>query len=363
MNTLTDTPTEHITLYYREGNSDKVYHAAIEPAGELYAVHFAYGRRGSTLATGTKTNAPVDYDQAKRIMDKLVREKKAKGYTPGDDGTPYRQSGNESRATGILPQLLNPIDEAQVQHYIDDPAYCMQEKFDGRRVLIQKSGEECTGINRKGLTIGLPSTLVESTRNIAGDFVLDGECIGDDFHAFDILALNGEDLRPLGYAKRWQSLCQLINSNRPEHIHWVDTAFSPASKRETFDYLRAVKAEGVVFKRTLSPYTPGRPASGGDQLKHKFYATLSAVVTKINAQRSVELKLLNKDGWQTAGNVTIPANRPIPAVGVVVEARYLYAHRESGCLYQPTYLGIRSDIGVEECMASQLKFKSTEEEN
>ena len=38
------------TLYYREGSSDKVYQAAIEPAGSQFVVNFAYGRRGATLS-------------------------------------------------------------------------------------------------------------------------------------------------------------------------------------------------------------------------------------------------------------------------------------------------------------------------
>jgi predicted DNA-binding WGR domain protein len=121
MNTLTQTESDNITLYYREGNSDKVYQAAIEPAGDgLFAVTFAYGRRGSTLSTGTKTNSPVNYDDAMRIFEKLVREQMAKGYTPGADGTPYVGSNGDKQPSGYLPQLLNPIDEAEVQRLLRD---------------------------------------------------------------------------------------------------------------------------------------------------------------------------------------------------------------------------------------------------
>ena len=91
--TITAPETKRITLYYREGSSDKVYQAAIEPQGELFVVNFAYGRRGSTLNTGTKTQTPVDHETAKHIYDKLVREKMAKGYTEGPDGTPYVDMG------------------------------------------------------------------------------------------------------------------------------------------------------------------------------------------------------------------------------------------------------------------------------
>jgi len=93
---------ERVTLYYREGSSDKVYQAAIEPAGDQFVVNFAYGRRGTTLTTGTKTSSPVDYDTAKVIHSRLISEKKAKGYTEGADGTPYQHtekqvSGEEER--------------------------------------------------------------------------------------------------------------------------------------------------------------------------------------------------------------------------------------------------------------------------
>ena len=96
----------------------------------------------------------------------------------------------------------------------------------------------------------------------------------------------------------------------------------------------------------------------GPQLKFKFVATLSAVVAKINIQRSVELGLFNGRSLVSCGNVTIPANHEIPTVGTVVEARYLYAAKESGVLYQPVYLGPRDDVDPGECLVSQLKFKA-----
>ena len=138
---------EHITLYFRQGSSDKVYQASIEPKEGQYVVNFAYGRRGSTLNTGTKTSSPVSYDEAKAIYDKLINEKMAKGYTPGENGTPYQNTAHAEHHTGIYCQLLNPIEEDQVSKFIHDPAYWMQEKLDGRRLLISKRGDHVTGIN------------------------------------------------------------------------------------------------------------------------------------------------------------------------------------------------------------------------
>jgi len=353
---------ESITLYYREGSSDKVYQCAIEPAGERFVVKFAYGRRNATLNTGTKTNVPVDYPDARRIFDKLVKEKTAKGYTPGPDGTPYQHTDKEQRATGLAPQLLNPIDEAEVERLVADDAWAMQEKFDGRRMLVQKHGAAIHGINRKGLIVGLPSPVAVAAHAIPGDFILDGEAVGEVLHGFDLLEINGEDQRPLDYRQRLTALLNLLASAQQRNIRFVTTAFVTSQKASLLEHLRFQKREGVVFKRLDAPYTAGRPNGGGPQLKHKFYATLSAVVGRINAQRSVEVQLRDGKQWVAAGNVTIPTNHRVPCVGAVVEVRYLYAFPESGSLYQPTYLGPRSDVDRRECTAAQLKYKPGGEE-
>ena len=275
MNAVTTPPVaETITLYYREGPSDKVYQASIDPEGELFVVNFTYGRRGSTLQTGTKTSSPVDYDTAKRTYDNLVREKMAKGYTPGPDGTPYQHTGKGDRVT----QLLNPIDEKEVKRLLSDANWCLQEKFDGRRVFIQKQGDQVTAINRKGLVIGMASSIGVSAQKITSSFVLDGECVGEVLYAFDLLDWNGENLRPKPYERRLVTLARLLDAPGVVHIELAETTTDPANKERMFRHLQSEKREGVVLKRLDAPYAPGRPTSGGPALKHKFYATLSAVV-------------------------------------------------------------------------------------
>jgi len=362
MNTLATKLNDSVTLYFREGRSDKVYQCAVEPAGNgKFSVTFAYGRRGSTLNTGTKTSNPVGYDEAKRIFDRLVQEKMAKGYTSGPDRTPYCGGNADKQPSGLLPQLLNPIDESEIQALIDDHHYCAQEKFDGRRMLLRKQGLVFEGINRKGLIVALPDSVLQAFSRISDDCVLDGESIGDVFHAFDLLELNGTDLRTSAYRDRLTALMNLLASVQQRVIRFTETAYTQEQKSRLFTKLRTAGKEGIVFKRLNAPYTPGRPNSGGPQFKYKFCATLSAVVSKVNAQRSVEIRLLGKDGWQSASNVTVPVNEAIPSVGEVVEVRYLYAFPESRSLHQPVFLGKRTDVEHHECMASQLKFKPVEE--
>lgn len=95
-------------------------------------------------------------------------------------------------------------------------------------------------------------------------------------------------------------------------------------------------------------------------MKRSIKATLSAVADRLNAQRSVALKLRGARGWQPDGNVTVPANQPLPQAGDVVEVRYLYASPESGVLFQTVCLGVRDDITAAECGTSQLKFKPSD---
>ena len=353
---------EQITLYFREGPSDKVYQACIVSKDSGYMVSFAYGRRGTTLNAGTKTPEPVSYDNAKAVYDKLVREKMAKGYrqAPGD-GAAIALPVNTKTSTGIHCQLLNPVEEDRLPELLHHPDWWLQEKIDGRRLLIRKEGSTITGINRLGLETALPQPVVDSALACAVDFIIDGEALGDTLHVFDLPSLHGEDLRGLPFGERYVRLQKFFKASMPPHFKLVEAAFNLVPKRDMYERLQREHREGVVFKHMMGPYTAGRPASGGMQLKHKFCETASFIVTKPNAKRSVSLILFHGEKVVSAGNVTIPPNQDIPAPGTVVECRYLYAFRESGSIYQPVYLGPREDIRAEECTTVQLKYQPIQE--
>jgi bifunctional non-homologous end joining protein LigD len=347
---------ESITLYYKQGSSDKIYQTGIQQVDGGYTVNFAYGRRGSTMNTGTKTQSPVSYAEAKAIYDKLIKEKTSKGYTPGEDGTPYQHTDKNS--TGIQCQLLNPIDGDQIEKLIADPAYWMQPKYDGRRLLMRKQEDKITGINRLGLEIGLPDTLIRDANNCDVEFIIDGECVGEILYAFDVLLVGDDEIGGCRYTERYLRLMNLLASFQHRSIQLAQTVFDEKQKRELFDKLKAANAEGVVFKHIDAPYIAGRPASGGPQLKYKFCETASFIVGNCNAKRSVSLMLIAGKKLVDAGNVTIPPNRKIPGNGTIVECRYLYAFKESGSIYQPVYLGPRDDIEARECTTAQLKYKT-----
>ena len=307
------------TLYYREGTSDKVYRVALEERDGGYVVNFAYGRRGSTLNTGTKTPAPVYHDAARLIYDKLVKEKTAKGYTSGEDSMAY--SDGSRRVTDIRPQLLNPITETELESILADDGFLMQPKHDGKRLLIQKAGNDITGINRRGIECGIPETIRVAAMALPGDFLMDGEAVGDRLHVFDLLQWRGTDLRSARYKGRLVELLNLLASAHQMHIQWVETIYGEDRKRSNLQRLREEMAEGVVFKRIGAPYSPGRPNSGGTQFKYKFVETASVIVNAINAKRSVGIAVWDNGRLVSAGNVTIPADQPIPQIGDTAEVR------------------------------------------
>ncbi|MCZ7645936.1 MAG: WGR domain-containing protein [Planctomycetota bacterium] len=350
---------ESASLYFREGRSDKEYHARIEEASGGYVVTFAFGRRGSTLQTGAKTASPVPLAAARKIFEKLVASKMAKGYSPGPDGTPYAGTEKAERDTGLRPQLLNAISEDEAEAYLRDDAYWAQEKVDGRRVLVRKTGGEVNGINRSGLIVALPQPVVDRALKSKADFVLDGEAVGDRLLAFDCLLIGPARLEAHPYRQRWSALVDLIGKKQGS-IEVLPAVCALHAKRTFLRLMRERNAEGVVFKRHDAPYTPGRPASGGPQVKLKFHATATCIVSAgRKGKRSVALEVLDGGKRITVGNVTIPVNQAIPKPGSLVEVRYLY-WMPGGSLIQPVILGVRDDVGIESCLVAQLKPKRGE---
>lgn len=354
------------TLYFRDGSSDKVYQCAIEASGSGFLVNFAFGRRGGSLQAGTKTTTPVDMAKAQKLFDKLVQEKSAKGYTQGRDGTPYTASTCARKSTGYVPQLLNMIEELEVRALLQDRQHVAQEKMDGeRQIVIKLPGQDLLAANKQGLGKALVATVAADMALLPRHVVLDGEAIGDNYFVFDLLELQGS-IQHLPYSDRYATLKSLL-AHTPglTAIRLVELAATPAEKQALYTKLETEGREGIVFKQAAAQYVSGRPASGGAQLKFKFYATASCRVAGVNDKRSVSLEVLDgtdprdvSPSWVNVGNVTIPPNKAIPAKGALAEIRYLYAYR-GGSLFQSIYLGQRDDIDEAECTAAQLKYKST----
>ncbi|HRH46974.1 MAG TPA: WGR domain-containing protein, partial [Pyrinomonadaceae bacterium] len=73
-------------LFFKEGNSDKIYEVDLCEISGSYVVNFRYGRRGTELKEGVKTTSPISQPEAEKVFNKLVEEKTKKGYlVAGED--------------------------------------------------------------------------------------------------------------------------------------------------------------------------------------------------------------------------------------------------------------------------------------
>ena len=357
------------TLFFKDDRSDKVYIVEIVPEGHLFHVNFAFGKRIGTKQTGCKTSAgPVPLAYAQPMFEALVNKKIAEGYQPGDDSGPiqYTNALPKSEATGmkIAPMLLNAIDETEALKLIADDDWLMQPKFDGERVQLHKSGTDVRGYSRKKLPVSLPKDVIAAALAFSRDFVLDGELIGDLFVCFDILQDGANDLTKTACTVRAGYVTTLWPH---EGLGIVSSpiALTTDAKQAFYETLRQKGAEGAVFKRKSAFYKSGRPASGGDARKLKFWATASVIVSRHNkgkrgeTKRSVGIRLF--DGTEV-GNVTIAANQKTPPVGSICEVRYLYCHDVGGKLIQTNLLRVRNDIDASDCTADQFEVKGEERE-
>jgi len=348
------TNVKSITLYCTEGSSDKEYQASIIEADGGYVVNFAYGRRGSALKTGTKTNSPVTIEKAEKVYDSLVKSKTAKGYTEAESGARYVGTDLEERDSGLSPMLPSPISPAELEALIADDGWAFQEKHDGENRILVIDTEGTKGVNRRGLFCSMRAEWDASEIAGAKRTVIAGEDMGDHFVAFDVAEIDGNDISSYDLTARQNLLTKLVDG-----IDWIKvtpTAMDKSSKRDMLSRIEAEGGEGIVAKRLSTPFEGGRSL---DHLKMKFQESATFEVIRVNDQRSVGLGLYGEGGnLEDLGNVTIPANHDIPAAGDLVEVEYMMRY-EGGALMQPKYKGLRTDIdgkpSVEQITRIKLK--------
>lgn len=394
---MTSPQEERISLYCKNASSDKEYHLQLVAEGDAFMVYYQNGPRGGTLTSGKKTPSPVAYAVAKKKYDSVVKEKLKGGYSPGEAGAAFVGTDLEERITGLVPQLLNSITEERAQELILDRNWVMQQKYDGQRRMAAVREGLPLGANRRGLSVPLVADVASALSVIFengplevggkgnpvfgagvplvealasnratgffsdGSFEIDGEQMGDTLVLFDVLMLDSVDLRAKPYRERLAKMDEIatrLDAAGAKGIVVLQTAVTTEEKRALYDRLKEEGQEGVVFKRLDAPYEPGRPSSGGNQLKFKFMHQASCLVASIHpTKRSIGLSLWNAEGDAVdVGNCQIPTNYDIPAVGQVVEIKYLYAFL-GGKLFQPQYQGKRDDVISGECLMTQLHYK------
>lgn len=222
-----------------------------------------------------------------------------------------------------------------------------------RRMAMRDEALKTKGFNKKGQEVPLPGSVIKS---INDQCTIDGEIIGEVLHIFDILEYAGETTKGMACMLR---LALLDKMKFGKSIKVVKTAYTKKEKQKLYDEIKKRNGEGIVFKKKDSPYTHGRPASGGNQVKYKLYKTATFIVKGATVgKRSVGLELVGENMEKVfMGKVTIPPNYEVPDEGDLVEVRYLYAYL-NGAVFQPTYLGKRNDSDLTDATMKQIVYKN-----
>src|SRR3989442_11428169 len=360
---------ERAELYFQQGSSDKVYHLQLEGAQDQWSVQAQWGRRGSALQSDVKVSG-TKYEEAKRVYDRILREKTGKGYQVAQ----ATANGNEAIAVGMpatkehsghTPELLTPIEEPEALLLAQDASWWFQQKFDGRRLAVQKSEGKYCGINKLGQIIPIASRLAESLdRAQAQGFLADGEITDSRFYIWDLLSVNDTDLRIQPYEIRYVHLTQHFRGVS-DVLRVCETAMTTKAKRDFVKKMHSANAEGFVCKNRNAAYTGGR---AGQHFKCKFVTTSSFIVgpkpaaKAADGHRSIGLYLLEENSQRFMGTVGVPERYALPRDGQIVEIRYLYCHPGAdGKLIQAKYFGqIRDDVARGDCSVNQLKLKADE---
>src|SRR6266403_6338243 len=345
--------TERAELYFRQGSSDKVYHLQLENVQDQWSVQAQWGRRGSALQSDVKVS-DTSYEEAKRVYDRILREKTSKGYQIAQ----ATANGNEAVAVGLpvtkehsghTLELLTPIEEPEALLLAQDAAWWFQQHFDGRRLAVQKMDGKYSGINKLGQLIPIDSRLTQCLEAVqAQAFLVDGEITDSRFHLWDLLDINGTDLRIQPYEIRYARL-GLVFRGVDEALRVCETAMTPKTKRAFVKAMHESRAEGVVCKNRNAAYAGGR---AGQHFKCKFVVTASCIVgpkpeKKANdGHRSIAMYLLDDNRQRFMGTVGVPDRYRLPKEGEIVEVQYLYCHPgPDGKLIQAKYFGkVRDDI-------------------
>ena len=167
-----------------------------------------------------------------------------------------------------FPDWIEPMAATLTAKRFADPAWTFERKLDGIRVLAFKNGGkvELWSRNRLPLT-GLPGRRRGDREAAADTLILDGEATGGwgrqgkaDYHVFDVLWLDGADLRPLPLDER-RATCDADAEAAARRVPPLD-GDAP--------WERACRDgwEGVIAKRRDSPYeSPPLAALAEDEMR------------------------------------------------------------------------------------------------
>jgi bifunctional non-homologous end joining protein LigD len=172
-------------------------------------------------------------------------------------------------ATGL--PSVDPIAPVSRGDPFDDPNWLFEPKYDGFRGLVYASHLGCEIRSRRDFRFDRFEELAKRVAGVLGarEVILDGEIVSLDrkgkpvfrdllngqgflaFAAFDILWLDGEDLRPQALEERKRRLTDLLPADTGP-LYKILTLEEHG--RALFSAIGKMDLEGIVAKRKSDPY-------------------------------------------------------------------------------------------------------------
>jgi len=228
----------------------------------------------------------------KRGNERKKLAKTAKEEIVSEDSSEIEETKEKLEVSDFKPMLAKLSDEV-----FDDKNWIYEKKLDGYRSIVF-TGEETKLISRNGIDFSQKYKLIyEAFSQLKEQAVIDGELVVEDksgkvifqeiqnyrasnknttlkFYAFDLLALNGRDIRQLDLIKRKELLNALLKKVDSPYVIFNDHIKEKGKKL----YAEALENgwEGIIAKEANSTYESDRRS--GKWLKFKVQNSQEAVI-------------------------------------------------------------------------------------
>lgn len=226
------------------------------------------------LKGGVKSVAKT---QVKAVQAEQLKTAQVKTETKRKSSKTHSQSANQAplpMGHSFKPMLATLTDKS-----FNDPNWIFEIKLDGFRAIAEINGTQVDLYSRNLISFAsrFPQ-VVEALKSLQLNAVLDGEIVGLDskgvshfqllqnlemnqsviyFYVFDLLYVNGEDIRHLPIVERKRRLKALLNpsKNPSKRVRYLD--FIEEQGKDFYHLCESKGLEGIIAKKKTSLYHSG----------------------------------------------------------------------------------------------------------
>jgi DNA ligase-1 len=307
---------------------ERIFSACTDPLEATYVIKIMTGE----LRIGLREGLVVD-----AVAQAFARDPRAvrrAASAAGDIGTVALAAKNDTLDQVTIAyhapvafMLASPIAYGSEYKDLAAAAWLVEDKYDGIRAQAHVTSDRVSLFSRtlNDVAASYPE-VVEALRALPGSFALDGELIAVRdgrvlpfrylqarlqrkdvapdllrevpvrYAVFDALARDEEFYLDLPLAERRARLAEMLAAASDVLLlaPWtaLEAGAGPEAVHERFETSRAHGHEGLVFKRTDSPYSPGRRGKSWLKLKREL-ATLDCVVVAVERGHGRRVNVLS----------------------------------------------------------------------